>query len=112
MFTVTPGGAGQYYFSTYLLVAQGKWGEFEIMKNKMDTVCTARGDHDASGDYDYAQAGCSGIFKLEEGEIVTVVSDVQVVSNKNLLGDTHEKDTNQFLLFMSVIIWVMTSHKS
>ena len=32
-FTVPPGGDGFYYFSTYLLVVGGEWGDFEIQIN-------------------------------------------------------------------------------
>ncbi len=66
IFTVPPGGAGLFYLSTYLLVDDGEKGVFDMLVNG-NKVCTAYADHNDGGDWDYAQAACSGLAWLKEG---------------------------------------------
>ena len=62
-----PGGAGTYYFSTYLRVDKGEKAEFRIMANG-DMVCKAIGEHRYDGAGDTALAACSGLAQLQDGE--------------------------------------------
>ena len=65
-FTVPSGGEGLYYFSTYLLVAPGEAGQFNIIVNG-DTLCIAFGDAFESAS-ELPQAACSGLAQLAEGK--------------------------------------------
>ncbi len=71
IFTVPSGGDGLYYFSTYLLVNFGEFGEFNIRVNG-EILCSARGDNNNSGSNDNAVATCSGLAQLTEGRLYTI----------------------------------------
>ncbi len=68
-FTVPAGGAGLYYFSTYLLLADGKEAVFRITKNgeNDDQICSAWGDQNHHDD-EKGQGACSGLADLNDGE--------------------------------------------
>lgn len=66
-FTVPPGGAGLYYFSTYLLIGNGEYGRFIIRVNE-NILCTAIGDESSNAGNDVPQATCSALTQLEEGK--------------------------------------------
>ncbi len=68
-FTVPPGGAGLYYFSTYLLLNAGEYADFDLRTDDQ-LICIAWGDHDNSGAFDNSQATCSGLVQLPEGAIL------------------------------------------
>ena len=64
-FTVPSGGDGFYYFSTYLLVQGGEYGDFEIQVNG-ERMCTAvMQQHDSPNDA--GQAACSAATYVTEG---------------------------------------------
>ncbi len=65
IFTVPSGGAGTYYFSTYLLVQEDEYAYFNIVVNGI-ILCTAWGENDYN-DNDRPQAACSGLVQLNEG---------------------------------------------
>ncbi len=65
--TIPPGGAGQYYFSTYLQVAQSETAQFRMFVNGNDVICAAAGDQNSSGTLDMSTAACSGVVELQEG---------------------------------------------
>ncbi len=67
-FTVPPGGAGLYYFSTHLSIQWGQHAAFHMKKNNDEAICKALGDNDNNGAGDAAQGFCSGLAQLEEGE--------------------------------------------
>ncbi len=71
-FTVSPGGAGLYYFSTHLWVTWGELARFHMKKNDGEAICKALGDNDDNGAFDGVQGFCSGLAHLEEGECVVV----------------------------------------
>ncbi len=65
IFTVPTGGDGLYYFSIYLLVENGEWGEFRLWVNG-EILCSAYGDAYNSPSED-PQATCSGLAQLTMG---------------------------------------------
>ena len=59
------GGAGLYYFSTYLGVSPSENGLFDMVLND-ETVCSAEADtNNVSGDR--SQAQCSAVLNVAEG---------------------------------------------
>ena len=66
MFTVPPGVAGLYYFSTYFLVGPGEYASFDIVVNDV-VFCTSWGDHSILGSDD-PQATCSAVVDAAEGK--------------------------------------------
>ncbi len=67
-FTVPPGGDGLYYFSTFLLVDDGEYAEFEVTING-NRFCRALGDN--SSGPEAPQATCSALAHLVEGNVDT-----------------------------------------
>ena len=67
MFTVPPGGDGVYYFSTYLLVDAGEYGNFDMYLNN-DVICSTLLDHTSSGVDDYPPGSCSAVVNLVAGK--------------------------------------------
>ncbi len=72
IFTVPTGGAGVYYFSSYIMVNGGKYGYFVLTLNG-NIMCTMVGDHNNSGIGDMIQTGCSGMAELQDGEYLPQV---------------------------------------
>ncbi len=66
-FTTPPGGAGLYYFSTYLLVDEAEWAYFGITLNGQQ-ICRAAGDQDNNAWSDFTLTSCSALAQLQEGE--------------------------------------------
>ncbi len=46
----------------------GEKGVFDMVATG-NKICTAYADHNDGGTWDYAQAACSGLVQLEEGEL-------------------------------------------
>ena len=63
VFIVPSGGDGVYYFSTYVLVDDGEWGNFDIRLNN-DVICTTNPDQADSGVNDYAPGACSAVVRV------------------------------------------------
>ena len=63
-FTVPPGGAGYYYFSTNLVADDGELGIFDIVVNGSQT-CSAIGKSSTVGEYSTATCGIA--FYIEDG---------------------------------------------
>lgn len=68
--TIPPGGAGQYYISTYLQVAAGEAALIDIVVNNDDVFCSAAGDQNNNGVSDLSTAACSGVAQLEAGKLL------------------------------------------
>ena len=62
------GGDGVYYFSTYVLVQYGEYGQFDMQLND-DVICSTLPDHDHNGDQDYAPRSCSAVINVVAGKI-------------------------------------------
>ena len=67
MFTVPSGRDGVYYFSVYLLVEDGEYGNFDMMLND-DVICSTIPDHASNGANDYAPGSCSAVVDLVAGK--------------------------------------------
>ncbi len=86
-FTVPPGGDGLYYFSTFFSVDSGQYAEFEVTTNG-NSICRAFGDNDSNGDWDYAQATCSGLARLVEGtEDIYWIDFMKILASQPSSGD-------------------------
>ena len=118
VFTVPPGGAGHYYFSTYLLLDEGDWAIFELRING-DRICRAHGDDDDSLS-EYAQAACSGLTVLKEGQKVnyhkqklpeylwrvtaTWQKPTQVLCFENITKETKDVSANSYSCYWLTFI--------
>ena len=71
VFTVGSGAAGTYNFSTYLSVFYDEYGVFEIEVNN-EAVCTSFGDQDSNKGNDVAQATCSAVVNVNEGNYIAL----------------------------------------
>ena len=69
IFTVGSGAAGTYHFSTYLSVFYDEYGVFEIEVNN-EAVCTSFGDQSSNTGNDVAQATCSAVVNVNEGNYI------------------------------------------
>ncbi len=67
IFTVSPGRAGLYYFSTYHLIDLSEFADFDITADGQ-RVCRAAGGYYNTALNDHGPASCSGLAQLEEGE--------------------------------------------
>ena len=70
------GGDGFYYFSTYLLVDNGKWGEFSIEING-EVFCASRTDQTETPN-DEGQTACSAATYATEGWSIYLNMYIQV----------------------------------
>ena len=59
------GGAGLYYFSTYLGVSVSEYALFDMVVND-EAVCSAEGDSNHAP-LDRAQALCNAVLNVAEG---------------------------------------------
>ncbi len=64
---------GFYYFSTFLLVADGEVALFEIALGDK-TICRAGGDNSDNGVDDQDQGSCGGLAQLQAGGLCSILS--------------------------------------
>ena len=78
VFTVPSGEDGVYYFSTYLLVDAGEYGNFDMYLNN-DVICSTLLDHTSSGVDDYPPGSCSAVANLVAGEECPFIVHIRTV---------------------------------